>query len=90
MRLFGPRESAPAGLQVRTGLHTGECELIGDDVGGIAVHIAARVAASAEPDEVLVSSTVRDLVAGSGLRFADRGMHGLKGVPSEWRLFLVQ
>jgi pimeloyl-ACP methyl ester carboxylesterase len=80
----------PLGLEVRTGLHTGECELIGDDVGGIAVHIAARVAASAEPDEVLVSSTVRDIVAGSGLRFADRGMHALKGVPDEWRLFLVQ
>ena len=80
----------PLGLEVRTGLHTGECELIGDDVGGIAVHIAARVAASAEPDEVLVSSTVRDIVAGSGLRFADRGMHALKGVPGEWRLFLVQ
>ena len=80
----------PLGLQVRSGLHTGECELIGDDVGGIAVHIAARVAASAKPDEVLVSSTVRDLVAGSGLRFADRGKHALKGVPDEWRLFLVQ
>jgi class 3 adenylate cyclase len=80
----------PLGLEVRSGLHTGECELIGDDVGGIAVHIAARVAASAEPDEVLVSSTVRDLVAGSGLRFADRGMHALKGVPDQWRLFLVQ
>jgi pimeloyl-ACP methyl ester carboxylesterase len=80
----------PLGLEVRTGLHTGECELIGDDVGGIAVHIAARVAATAEPDEVLVSSTVRDLVAGSGLRFADRGMHGLKGVPDKWHLFLVQ
>jgi class 3 adenylate cyclase len=69
----------PLRLQVRTGLHTGECELIGDDVGGIAVHIAARLAAAAEADEVLVSSTVRDLVAGSGLRFADRGTHGLKG-----------
>ena len=80
----------PLGLEVRTGLHTGECELIGDDVGGIAVHIAARVASTAEPDEVLVSSTVRDLVAGSGLRFADRGKHSLKGVPGEWRLFLVQ
>ena len=80
----------PLGLQVRSGLHTGECELIGDDVGGIAVHIAARVAASAAPDEVLVSSTVRDLVAGSGLRFDDRGMHALKGVPDQWRLFLVQ
>jgi class 3 adenylate cyclase len=80
----------PLGLQVRSGLHTGECELIGDDVGGIAVHIAARVAATAEPDQVLVSSTVRDLVAGSGLRFADRGTHALKGVPDQWRLFLVQ
>jgi len=80
----------PMGLEVRTGLHTGECELIGDDIGGIAVHIAARVSSKAEPDEVLVSSTVRDLVAGSGLRFADRGMHALKGVPEEWRLFLVQ
>ena len=80
----------PLGLQVRSGLHTGECELIGDDVGGIAVHIAARVAASAQPDEVLVSSTVKDLVAGSGLRFDDRGEHALKGVPGEWRLFLVQ
>ncbi len=80
----------PLGLEVRTGLHTGECELMGNNIGGIAVHIAARVAAAAEPDEVLVSSTVRDLVAGSGLRFADRGMHALKGVPDEWRLFLVQ
>ena len=80
----------PLGLQVRTGLHTGECELIGDDIGGIAVHIAARVAASAEPDEVMVSSTVKDLVAGSGLQFADRGAHNLKGVPGEWRLFVVQ
>ena len=78
------------GLEVRTGLHTGECELIGDDIGGIAVHIAARVSSKAEPDEVLVSSTVRDLVAGSGLRFASRGMHALKGVPEEWHLFLVQ
>ncbi len=65
----------PLGLQVRTGLHTGECELIGDDVGGIAVHIGARVAATAAPDEVLVSSTVKDLVAGSNLRFVDRGAH---------------
>jgi class 3 adenylate cyclase len=80
----------PLGLEVRSGLHTGECELIGDDVGGIAVHIAARVAATAEPNEVLVSSTVRDIVAGSGLRFADRGAHSLRGVPGEWRLFLVE
>jgi class 3 adenylate cyclase len=78
------------GLQVRTGLHTGECELIGDDVGGIAVHIGARVATSADPGEVMVSSTVKDLVAGSGIQFADRGTHGLRGVPGEWRLFVVQ
>ena len=80
----------PLGLQVRAGLHAGECELIGDDVGGIAVHIGARVAATAGPDEVLVSSTVKDLVAGSGVRFADRGPHSLKGVPGEWRLYAVQ
>jgi class 3 adenylate cyclase len=77
------------GLQVRTGLHTGECELAGAGVVGIAVHIGARVAALAGPDEVLVSSTVRDLVAGSGLEFADRGSHALKGVPGDWRLFVV-
>lgn len=80
----------PLGLQVRTGLHTGECELIGDDVGGIAVHIGARVAATAAPDEILVSGTVKDLVAGSNLHFLDRGAHNLKGVPGEWRLFVVQ
>jgi class 3 adenylate cyclase/esterase/lipase len=80
----------PLGLQVRTGLHTGECELIDNDIGGIAVHIGARVASAANPSEVLVSSTVRDLVAGSGLQFTDRGMHSLKGVPGEWRLFCVQ
>jgi class 3 adenylate cyclase len=78
------------GLQVRTGLHTGECVLTGDNVVGIAVHIGARVAAMAGPDEVLVSSTVKDLVAGSGLKFGDRGPHSLKGVPDEWRLFSVQ
>ena len=78
------------GLQVRTGLHTGECELVGDGVVGIAVHIGARVAALAGPDEILVSSTVRDLVAGSGLQFVDRGTHSLKGVPDDWRLFVVQ
>jgi class 3 adenylate cyclase len=80
----------PLGIQVRTGLHTGECELMGDDVGGIAVHIAARVQAAAAPDEVLVSSTVKDLVAGSQLRFSDKGAHRLKGVPDEWRLFAVE
>jgi class 3 adenylate cyclase len=78
------------GLQLRTGLHTGECELAGDKVIGIAVHIGARVAALAGPDEVLVSSTVKDLVAGAGLKFGDRGAHALKGVSDEWRLFAVQ
>ena len=78
------------GLEVRAGLRTGECELISGDVAGIAVHIAARVAAIAKPDEVLVSSTVKDLVAGSGIQFADRGVHTLKGVPGEWRVFAVK
>jgi class 3 adenylate cyclase len=82
------REAARSlGLEVRCGLHTGECELVGDDLAGIAVHIGARVAALAAPGEVLVSQTVRDLVAGSGLTFTERGVHTLKGVPSEWRLF---
>jgi class 3 adenylate cyclase len=78
------------GLEIRTGLHTGKCELIGNDVGGIAVHIGARVATKAGSGEVLVSSTVKDLVAGSGLRFADKGMHSLRGVPGEWHLYTVQ
>jgi class 3 adenylate cyclase len=78
------------GLELRAGLHTGECERMGDDVGGIAVHIGARVAASAAPGEILVSSTVKDLVAGSGLRFAERGVRVLKGVPGEWRLYAVE
>ena len=77
------------GLQVRSGLHTGECELIGNNVGGIAVHIASRVESAANPDEVLVSSTVKDLVAGSGIQFGDRGTHSLKGVPGDWQLFVV-
>jgi pimeloyl-ACP methyl ester carboxylesterase len=78
------------GLAIRAGLHAGECELIGDDVAGIAVHLGARVAALAGPGEVLVSSTVKDLVAGSGLCFADRGTHVLKGVPGEWSLFAAE
>ena len=82
--------SRALGVDVRSGLHTGECELIGDDVGGIAVHIGARVASLASPGEVLVSSTVKDLVVGSGLNFDDRGPHELKGVPGEWRLFAVR
>jgi class 3 adenylate cyclase len=77
------------GIDIRAGLHTGECEKIGDDIGGIAVHIGARVAAMAGPSQILVSSTVKDLVAGSGLRFVDRGEHSLKGVPGEWRIFAV-
>jgi class 3 adenylate cyclase len=77
------------GIDVRAGLHTGECEEIDDNIGGIAVHIGARVAAFADPAQVLVSSTVRDLVAGSGLRFVDRGEHSLKGVPGEWHLYAV-
>jgi class 3 adenylate cyclase len=78
------------GLEVRAGLHTGECEVVDGKVAGIAVHIGARVAAQASPREVLVSSTVRDLVAGSGLRFEDRGEHELKGVPGQWRLYAVE
>jgi len=77
------------GLSVRCGLHTGECELLDDDVGGIAVHIGARVNEHARAGEVLVSSTVKDLVVGSDLEFADRGTHGLRGVPGEWRLYAV-
>jgi class 3 adenylate cyclase len=77
------------GLEVRTGLHTGECELVDGKVGGIAVHIGARVAHEAGPGEVLVSSTVRDLVAGSGIKFRERGAFELKGVPDEWRLYSV-
>jgi class 3 adenylate cyclase len=78
------------GIEVRAGLHTGEIELRGDDIGGIAVHIGQRVSGLAGPGEVLVSSTVKDLVAGSGITFADRGSHALKGVPDEWRVFTAQ
>ena len=78
------------GLEIRAGLHAGECEMADGKVGGIAVHIGARVAALAGPSEILVSSTVRDLVAGSELRFDDRGLHALKGVPGEWRIFAVR
>jgi class 3 adenylate cyclase/pimeloyl-ACP methyl ester carboxylesterase len=77
------------GVEVRAGLHTGECEVRGDDIGGIGVHIGARVSALAGPNEVLVSSTLRDLVIGSGLEFEGRGAHELKGVPGEWHLFAV-
>jgi pimeloyl-ACP methyl ester carboxylesterase len=77
-------------IDVRAGVHTGECEMMGDNVGGIAVNIGARIMANAEPGGVLVSSTVKDLVAGSGIEFNDAGTHVLKGVPGEWKLFAVQ
>jgi class 3 adenylate cyclase len=77
------------GIEVRAGVHTGEIEWRGDDVGGIAVHIGPRVSSLAGPGEVLVSRTVTDLVAGSGLRFEARGEHELKGVPGLWQLFAV-
>jgi class 3 adenylate cyclase len=80
----------PLGIEIRAGLHTGEIELNGDDVGGIAVAIGARVGALAGPSEVLVSNTVKDLVAGSGLAFEDRGSHALKGLPNEWRLYAAR
>jgi len=83
------RESARIGIEIRAGLHTGEVELVGDKVRGIAVHTGARVMAQANAGEVLVSNTVKDLVAGSGIRFQDRGLHSLKGVPGEWRLYAV-
>ena len=83
------KQTAILGLDVRSGLHTGEIELMSEDVGGIAVHITSRVAGQAGPGEVVVSSTVKDLVAGSDLVFADRGAHALKGVPGEWHLFAV-
>jgi class 3 adenylate cyclase len=76
-------------IQLRAGIHTGEIERRGPDIGGLAVHIAARVGARAGPGEVLVSSTVKDLVVGSGIEFEDRGEHELKGVPGTWRLFAV-
>jgi class 3 adenylate cyclase len=79
----------PLGIEVRAGLHTGECEVRNGDVGGIAVHIGARVAGMAGPGEVLVSGTVKDLVVGSGLAFTDRGTHSLKGAPGEWHLYAV-
>jgi class 3 adenylate cyclase/esterase/lipase len=75
------------GLSVRVGLHTGECEVRGDSIEGLALHIATRVSAAAPPDAVLVSRTVKDLVAGSGIAFDDFGMHALKGVPEQWQLF---
>jgi class 3 adenylate cyclase len=81
---------APLGLEIRIGVHTGEVDLRGADVGGLAVHIAARVAALAGPGEVLVSSTVKDLLVGTGIEFESRGEHELKGVPDAWRLFAAR
>jgi class 3 adenylate cyclase len=78
------------GLEIRAGLHVGEIELLPDDIAGLAVHIGARVSALAGPGEVLTSSTIKDLVVGSGLKFDDRGSHQLKGVPGEWRLSAAQ
>lgn len=83
------REMPEIGLQVRAGVHSGECEVIGDDLGGIAVHIGARVGAAAGPGEVLVSRTVKDAVTGSNIDFEDRGAYDLKGVPGRWDLFAV-
>ena len=77
------------GLEVRAGVHTGECELIGEKIAGIAVVTGSRISSLAAPGEVLVSSTVKDLVAGSGFSFDDRGEHELKGVPGTWRLYAV-
>ena len=79
----------PLGLEIRAGVHTGECELAGGKLAGLAVHTGARVASLAGPGEVLVSSTVKDLVAGSGIEFEDRGTHALKGVPGEWSVYSV-
>jgi len=78
------------GIEIRAGLHTGEVELRGEDVGGIGVNLAARVLGEAVENETLVSSTVKDLVVGSGIDFDDRGTHELKGVPGEWKLFAVR
>jgi pimeloyl-ACP methyl ester carboxylesterase len=77
------------GIEIRAGLHTGECEVLGEKLSGIAMHTGARVAAHAKPGEVVVSNTVKDLVAGSGIRFQDSGVHSLKGVPGEWHLYSV-
>lgn len=81
--------TASTGLELRIGLHTGECEVRGEDLGGLSVHIAARVAALADPGEILVSGTVKDLVIGSEIEFVDRGERELKGVPGTWKLFAI-
>ena len=86
---LGLQRAPLAPIRLRIGVHTGEIQLSGDDIEGLAVAIGARVGALAGPSEILVSSTVKDLVAGSGLALEDRGLHALKGVPDEWRLFAV-
>src|SRR5207244_664021 len=83
------RQLSAMGVPMRAGVHTGEIELRGADIGGIGVHIAARISALAVGDEVLVSRTLKDLTAGAGLTFADRGVHRLRGVPDEWQLYAV-
>jgi len=83
------RATTDIGLQVRIGIHSGECEVLGDDIAGIAVHIAARVEAAATPDEIFVTRTVMESVTGSGLDFTDQGSHDLKGVPGTWHLHAV-
>ena len=83
-------DANPLGLGSAAGLHTGECELVGQDVAGIAVHIGARVMTEAGPGEVLASSTVKDLVVGSGLQFGERGTRSFKGVPDPWRLYALE
>jgi class 3 adenylate cyclase len=83
------RATRELSLEVRAGLHTGECEVRGDDLAGLAVHLAARIGSVAGPGEVLVSTTVKDLVSGSGIEFVDKGEHDLKGIPATWRLFAV-
>ena len=77
------------GIDVRAGVHTGECEVIDNKMGGLAVNIGSRICALARPSEVLASQTIKDLVAGAGLRFEERGAHELKGIPGEWRLFTL-
>ena len=81
--------TAELGVEIRAGMHTGECELMGDDIGGMCVHLAARVCALAGPGDVLVSRTVKDLVVGSGIEFSAQGTEELRGVPGAWELFAV-
>jgi class 3 adenylate cyclase len=88
-RLARAGVSIRSGVSIRAGIHTGECEVIGEDLGGLAVHIGARVGALAGPGEIVVSSTVKELVVGSNMQFSDRGEHELKGVPGSWHLYAL-